>query len=174
MKLLMENWRGYLKEIGDASVPPYDFEGPEEMTEWDVVYEFYASDEFGEIMYTVQFERHPRREFKPGEKDDWRWDIGFQIGGGKPGDLTEQGQPLKIMSTVVAIIKDFIDRPEFNDGTRGFRFKGVPKKGESSRKTTQRTKLYLRFLEKHLPDDWEFNVNGKNEIFFGPKNEETE
>ena len=174
MKLIMESWRGYLQEIGDASVEPYEFEGPEEMTEWDVMYEFSASDEFGEIMYAVQFERNPRREFKPGEKDDWRWDIGFSIGEGKPGDLTEQGQPLKIMSTVVAIIRDFIDRPEAGDGTRGYSFKGVTKKGESAREQTQRTKLYLRFLEKNLPDDFEYSVKGKNEIFFGPKDEEVE
>jgi len=168
MKLLFENWRGYLKEIGDASVEPYEFEEPEEMSEWDVIYDFWASDEFGEIAYVVSFERNPRRERDP-------WEIGFEIGRGKPGDLTDQGQPLKIMSTVVAIIKDFIDnRPEFNDGTRGYRFKGVAKKGESSRKTTQRTKLYLRFLEKHLPDDFEYNIKGKNIIFFGPKNEEVE
>ncbi len=26
MKLLIENWRSYLKEIGEASLEPYDFE----------------------------------------------------------------------------------------------------------------------------------------------------
>ena len=26
MKLIMENWRGYLNEIGEASIPPYEFE----------------------------------------------------------------------------------------------------------------------------------------------------
>jgi len=25
MKLLFESWRGYLKEIGEASLEPYDF-----------------------------------------------------------------------------------------------------------------------------------------------------
>ena len=132
--------------------------------------DFYASDEFGEIPYVVSFERNPRNERDP-------WEIGYQIGKGEAGDLTDQRQPLKIMSTVVAIIKDFINnRPALNDGTRGYRFKGVSKKGESSRKTTQRTKLYLSFLEKHLPDDWEYSIKGKagNNIFFGPKNEEVE
>ena len=33
MKLLFENWRGYLKEIGDASLAPYSFKFDSQTTD---------------------------------------------------------------------------------------------------------------------------------------------
>ena len=156
MKLLFESWRGYLKEIGDASVPPYEFVS--------------SDDPEAGLDYVVEFERGVAPPYK-----DLRylWYINYDAGGGH-GGLTGEGQPLKIMSTVIAIIQDFIDNPEANQGIKRFRFTGTTKDNESARAQTQRTKLYLRFLEKNLPDDFEFGIKGKNEIFFGAKDEEEE
>ena len=163
MKLLFENWRGYLQESGEASLEPYDFElgftGEEEV--W---YDFVSSnDPNGEegSDYEVKFVSGG-----PATPDD-AWDISFDAGG--TVEETGEDQPLKIMSTVVAIVKDFIDRPELNRGMRKFVFMGIPKDIHNQPPRdgqTQRTKLYLRFLKKNMPAGTKIREAGENVIFF--------
>jgi len=132
MKLLMENFRKYLKEIGDLSLEPYEFEdyGDEEEFEGDVYYTFTTQSGtrynigFVEGMFTAN---HP-------------WLIDYSAN--ESTKTTEENEPLKVMSTIVAIIKDFISRPKLNQNN-------------------------LKFLKKNLPRDWHFRVAGENEVFFG-------
>jgi len=170
MKLLMENWRGYLNEICDLSSDPYDFK-LSWSDEEQVGYEFVSSDDLeAGLDYVVSFERGVAPPYKDLK---YLWYINYTADGSH-GRLTGEGQPLKIMSTVVAIIKDFIDNPKANQGIKRFRFTGITKGDETARNRSQRTKLYLRCLEKNLPDDFEYGIKGKNEISFGAKDKEEE
>ena len=102
MKLLIENWRNYLKEIGEASLEPYDFESgfsDEEQVGYNFVSSDNPMDEGSD--YLVKFTTGG-----PGSGDD-AWDISFEAN--ETVQTTNEGQPLKIMATVVAIVKDFID-----------------------------------------------------------------
>jgi GTP:adenosylcobinamide-phosphate guanylyltransferase len=43
--------------------------------------------------------------------------------------MTHENEPLKIMSTVVATIKEFIATPQYHKGNLKFVFEGIPKSG---------------------------------------------
>jgi len=174
MKLLFESWRGYLKEIGDAGSEPYDFEQVYDDTE-EVRYVFVSGD------LTAAAARFPHTQgseyvvkFIRGgpATPDGAWDISFEAN--ERVATTDEGQPLKIMSTIVAIIKDFIDRPELNRGLRKFVFMGVGKADEEGRDRTSRTKMYLRFLKKNMPVGTKIREAGENVIFFEIPSEEQE
>jgi len=167
MKLLMEYWRGYLQEIGEASLEPYDFESVFSGEE-EVWYNFNSSagDPALGSDYVVKFTTG-----QPGSGDD-AWDISFEAN--ETSRVTNEGQPLKIMSTVVAIVKDFIDRPELNRGMRKFVFMGVRKAQEFTGVPTQRTKMYMRFLKKNMPAGTKIREDDENVIFFELPPEEQE
>ena len=166
MKLLMENWRGYLQEIGEASLEPYDFDQVYDDEE-QVNYVFVSSDEpMQGSEYVVKFTTGG-----PATGDD-AWDISFEAN--ETVATTDEGQPLKIMSTVVAIVKDFIDRPGLNRGIREFVFAGVGKPDEEGRDRTSRTKMYMRFLKKNMPEGTKIREAGQNVIFFELPSEEQE
>jgi len=176
MKLLMENWRGYLKEIGDASAEPFDWElGPND--EAEVVYNFVSSDDpDGEdgSDYEVTFSHEitwKSDEYVKRAVPIWK--LYFEAD--QSIAQTGEGHPLRIMATVVAIVNDFISKPGVNRGILDFVFEGIDKGGEvGSKGQTSRTKLYLRFLKKNLPANFEFRIAGDNIIFFGAKDEEQE
>ena len=159
MKLLMEYWRGYLQEIGEASLEPFDFEKVFSNEE-EVWYNFNSSagDPALGSDYVVKF-----TSGGPGYPDE-AWDISFEAN--ETSRVTNEGQPLKIMSTVVAIVKDFIDRPELNRGMRKFVFMGVRKADEFTGYKTKRTKMYMRFLKKNMPAGTKIWEDDENVIFF--------
>ena len=166
MKLLIESWRNYLKEIGDAALGAYDFEQVYD-TDEEVRYVFVSGD------LSAAAARFPHTQGSeyivkfitggPAVGDD-AWDISFEAN--ETVQTTNEGQPLKIMATVVAIVKDFIDRPELNRGMRKFVFMGVGKAGEEGPERTSRTKMYMRFLKKNMPDGTKIREAGENVIFF--------
>jgi len=163
MKLLMENFRKYLNEIGDLSVAPYDFKFAFEEDE-EVYYEFTTD---AGTKYDVSFVLF---QFPVGERTvaEDLWLISFEIGGDVI--MTQENEPLKIMSTIVAVLKDFVASPKLNKGNLKFIFEGIPKLDNDDvdpAAQTGRTKLYLSFLEKNLPADWHYNITGKNIIVFG-------
>ena len=102
---------------------------------------------------------------QPGSGDD-AWDISFEAN--ETVETTNEGQPLKIMATVVAIVKDFINRPDLNRGLRKFVFFGTRKPDELTGNTTQRTKMYIRFLKKNMPTGTKIGTDSgdKNVISF--------
>jgi len=166
MKLLIESWRNYLKEIGEASLEPYDFDQVYD-TDEEVRYVFVSGD------LTAAAARFPHTQgseyvvkFTSGGVSAINdvWDISFEAN--ERVATTDEGQPLKIMSTVVAIVKNFIDRPELNRGLRKFVFMGVGKSGEEGPERTSRTKMYMRFLKKNMPAGTKIREAGENVIFF--------
>jgi hypothetical protein len=158
MKLLMEQWRKYLNEIGDLFFEPYPFK-------YDQTYEgavFYTFTTDAGSRYDVGFtNQYDNPEEEP-------WTIGFDVEDST--EMTNENQPLKIMSTIVAVINEFIHTPKLNEGNLKFVFEGIPKLDHDDidfAAQTGRTKLYLKFLKKNLPKDWDFGIAGKNIIFFG-------
>ena len=176
MKLLIESWRNYLKEIGDASAEPFDWElGSND--EDEVEYNFVSSDDpNGEdgSDYQVFFKTGTTWEDSEYVKREVPiWSVDFEAN--RSMKQTGEGHPLRIMSTIVAIVSDFISRPEVNRGILRFVFEGIDKGGEvGSKGQTARTKMYLRFLKKNLPANFEFRIAGDNIIFFGAKKETEE
>ena len=159
MKLLMENFRKYLNEIGDLSVAPYDFEFAFEEDE-EVYYEFTTD---AGTKYDVSFVRF---QFPVGERTvaEDMWVISFEIGGDVI--MTQENEPLKIMSTIVAVIKDFVASPKLNKGIRKYIFEGTPKEVEDLDDQSARTKLYMRYLKKNMPAGTRVEVTGENKVFF--------
>ena len=176
MKLLFENWRDYLKEIGDASAEPFDWElGPND--EYEVEYNFVSSDDpNGEDGSDYQVFFKKSTTWEDGEYVKRKvpiWTLDFEADASMK--QTGEGHPLRIMSTIVAIVNDFISDPELNRGILRFVFEGIDKSGEvGSKGPTARTKMYLRFLKKNLPANFEFRIAGDNIIFFGAKKETEE
>ena len=107
MKLLMEIWRGYLNEIGDASSEPYYFGRPESASDRNdfFIYNFRTP----ENNYMVQLSKNPTDS---GE-EHFYWDISYKTigsGRGDPFGETNEHKLFRVLSTIVAIIKDFIER----------------------------------------------------------------
>jgi len=179
MKLLLENWRKYINEIGEASAESYPFKLLDQSTAADlrlVTYGFNSENH----LYHVDF-----RAFLGGTKEDSTWVIDFEAspiapqvgtagsgifpGGPYSKEMTGEGRPLRIMSTVVKIIKDFVGNPQLNEGILHFRFTGMSKSGGVdlySGKETQRTRLYKIFLEKNMPPGTKVEELGTNVIAF--------
>jgi len=176
MKLLFENWRSYLKEIGDASAAAFPFAAPKSMGRDYVFYKFSSP----ENEYEVIFELDKRWASEPPV-----WDIVFEtlppktpqarVGRVSGLGMSREGIPLKIMSTVVAIIKDFISREE-SKRTNEYKFTGLRKTGggDVPGERSQRTKLYLAFLKRHMPPGTKIDTIGQNEVHFTLPSKEQE
>ena len=119
MKLLMENWRSYLKEIGDAGAEPFDW-ALTSSDEDDVEYDFVSSDDpngEGGSDYQVFFKKGTTWEDSEYVKREVPiWNLDFEANASMK--QTGEGHPLRIMSTVVAIVNDFISKPELNRGIK--------------------------------------------------------
>jgi hypothetical protein len=166
MKLLFENWRSYLKEIGDASLEPYDFEQSPGGDPDHVNYDFVSSDDPNGDEgsdYVVIFDKSLSGAFDDEVTDMWK--ISYEAD--ESMEETKEDQPLKIMSTVVAIVNDFIVSPE-SQGIRTYNFEGIEKSDEPGGQqfATTRTKMYIRFLKKNMPRGTRIEIAGNNVIFF--------
>lgn len=174
MKLLMENWRGYLNEIGEGTLEPYPYKIlPDVSHKTYTVYGFTTK----KWAYRVAF------KLTQDPDDDLQteyWDISYTAAPkdrqDDEGDSdyyslgeTGEGQPLKIMSTVVKIIKDHISNEWVNQDIPTYGFEGVPKDGEGDWDETTRTKLYIRYLEKQMPPGTEFEQDGDRVKFTVPE-----
>ena len=163
MKKLFENWRNHLKEIGDAGREPYPFKQLPSVDKGRLVmylFDAKGATEGEKLEYQVIF--------RWTQGFHYYWDIEFNVDGAIPE--TGVGEPLKIMSTVVAIIKDFINNDKINKGARKYGFEGVSKGTHNDEEVgeTQRTKLYKRYLERNLPPNSEVRISGNNVIWFCP------
>ena len=174
MKLLMENWRRHLNEIGEGSAKPYSFSKGKQYTDDYVIYQFFTA----EFEYMVTLRRDKKPSFNPDmpsdpPEDDEEWDISFKTIGaglGDPFGETGEGKPMRVMSTMVAILKDFIASGT-NLGVRSFTFEGTSRKSEeeftqdAGWPTYQRTRLYKVFLKKQVPNA-DVEEIGTNKIRF--------
>jgi len=156
MKLLMESWRKYLDEAKYIrSGTPYDFW----FSDTDVFsdYKSYRFITDGDIEYMVSFDRDEKLGEEPSgdpEEDDY-WDITYKVTSGPnirgAYELTDEGRPMQILATIVAIVKDFIKTGK-NEGLRSFQFEGSDKEGEDPREITSRTRIYKILLKEYIPE----------------------
>ena len=134
-----------LTELGEG-VPPYQWSGPQEQS--------------GNINYyfTTEDNDSYRVVFTGTEGNDWRLD--FYVKESKPnseydsGTVTNKGRQYKIISTVMDIMKDFIeDYP-----ADSIVFSGADKEGSD---TNQREEFYKKYIIKniHLLPGWDTNVD---------------
>lgn len=147
MKLLLETWRKYLAEVGDSSVKHYGFKlsYPEKIKDIDDYVSFKFESDAGH-KYNVNF------NLDIGPPGKVPWEISFDVNDSI--EMTRENEPLKIMSTIVAVIKEFIATPQYNKGNLKFVFEGTRKGAEflmPMEEPTSRTKLYTRFLKKNMP-----------------------
>jgi hypothetical protein len=165
MKLLMENFKKYLNEIGDLSVEPYPFKLHKQFRDGEVFFEF-KSDAGSQ--YYVGFAE------KIGPPGEVPWEISFDVD--ESTELTHENEPLKIMSTVVATIKEFIATPQYHKGNLKFVFEGIPKSGsiDSTWVPTKRTNLYMRYLKKNMPPATEIEQIGNVVKFEVPSENDEE
>jgi hypothetical protein len=135
-----------LTELGEG-VPPYQWTGPKEQS-GNVNYYFTTEDN---DLYRVTFTGT--------EGNDWRLDFGVKES--KPdneyynsGAVTNKGRQYKVISTVMDIMKDFIESYPANV----ISFSGADKEGS---KTNQREELYKKYIIKniHLLPGWDTNVD---------------
>lgn len=168
MKLLMESWRGYLKEVGDASLAPYPFEL------YDAKQDIGADDD-AEVRYSFSTEGYDYLVVFYGQYLDQggQWDISYQDANTGGVDETGEGSPLRTLTTIVAIVKEFIATPELSRGIKRFQFAGVPKgygvgmsTAGSWKTDTARTKLYKAYLKKNMPPGTKIEDDGENKIVF--------
>jgi len=73
------------------------------------------------------------------------WTMQFGTIGGTPDEITNEGKPLQVMSTLLQITTDFIERFKPN----ALQFK--PEKDESREDDKRRFNLYMQFIKKNIP-----------------------
>jgi hypothetical protein len=131
-----------LKEIGEGTTP-YKWSGPEESMSGGAIYYFTTED--GDY-YKVRFD---------GTIDN-AWELNFYVkneGEYDSGTVTNKGRQFKIISTIMDIIKSFVEEYPADLIT----FTGSDKAGST---TNQRDLLYKRYIEKniHQLPGWDTNV----------------
>lgn len=133
-----------LNEIGEGTKPYH--------------WEFVDEDEDGNYFYSFQTEKN-YYDVGIANLEDGMYDLSFNaMSGDWDNDLdTNEGVPLKVLSTVVEIAKDFIAKvqPEI------VIFRPIKtKKGDEKEKDQRRSKLYGAYLKKHLPSGYNLMTLG--------------
>ena len=157
MKLLIENWKHYLNEIGDAGQTPYAFKRlgmvmPTALSNDKASYMFKTEGGYEYVVSIIQLESYGPGGGSDGESS--YWEIGFKTRS-EGFELTNEGKPLKVMSTIVHVVKDLLaNLPEEKYPVK-FTFDGALKSGEGNEKEGVRTKLYKRYIRSILGKDIE-------------------
>jgi len=74
------------------------------------------------------------------------WEMQFGTTGGTPDEVTNEGQPIKIMSTIVLIMKEFINKNKPNV------IKVKPTKNNDN--DMRRHNLYMAYIKKNMQQDY--------------------
>ncbi len=137
-----------LKEMGEG-VRPYYF-GIDYDTDVSVQYGF---DTDKNVEYQVSFDLLDEAEADAAYSHMETWDVSFaarEIGKGQSFDtsiITNKGDVFKVMSTVIATVKDFLND---HDDVGQLRF-DPSQTGSDPNTKRQRAQLYLAFIKKQFP-----------------------
>jgi hypothetical protein len=140
-------------EIGDASLQPYPFTSKQMtwMGEWRILFDFTTDKN---IEYTAALlENYP-----PDKKE---YEFTFYPKGGNFKDIVNKGELFKVMSTIVAILKDGIN--QLNDRGGWNKIKFSPSK--SFKGDERRANLYQSYISKNLPSNIKVS-GGTNKVTF--------
>ncbi len=120
-----------ISEVGEGSSTAYPFQ-------FDNI-----SD--NEVHYYFSTEGFDYDVILNGDQRSGKWNMQFGAIGGTPSDVTNEGKPLKIMSTLLNITNDFIKKFEPNV----LMFK--PEKNEEyDGDDKRRYNMYMAFIKKHM------------------------
>jgi hypothetical protein len=148
--------------VPDKDITPVDNNGNvlKEIGEGTKTYPwtFNDEDEDGNYFYSFETEKS-HYDVGIANLEDGMYDLSFNaMSGDWDADLdTNEGVPLRVISTVVEIAKDFIAKvqPEI------VIFRPIKtKKGDEKEKDQRRSKLYGAYLKKHLPSDYNLMTLG--------------
>jgi hypothetical protein len=152
-----------MRDYGKKNVAVYDLPQVESLNEIGegtkpYHWEFVDEDEDGNLFYAFQTERS-HYDVGIANLEDRMYDLSFNaIGKDWDTDLdTNEGVPLRVLSTVVEIAKDFIAKvdPEI------VIFRPIKtKKGDEKEKDQRRSKLYGAYLKKNLPSNYNLMTVG--------------
>lgn len=130
-----------LIEYGEATLPPYPFTF-DNISYNEVNYNFDTED--GDD-YIVMFNLADRIKRI--------WELQFGVVGGKPSDVINKGRRDKVMSTIVKIVNDFINRFKPNY------IKFEPSKNDEYEEThgkldTRRFDMYMAYIKNNMRPDY--------------------
>jgi len=147
-----------ISEVGDASVPAYPFKF--ENTSFNEVNYYFDTEEDEYIVMVNNVDVHAGV-----------WEMQFGTVGGTPDDVVDKGNMYQVLSTILEITNDFIDRFRPNI----LRFKPSKKKEEDkyNEKTgrkknvdpNQRFNLYMEFIKKNMRQDYSISKYGDYIVF---------
>ena len=152
-----------MRDYGKLNLNVYDLQASQpinEIGEGTKTYhwEFVEKDEDGNYFYSFQTEKS-HYDIGIANLDDGIYDLSFNaVGRDWDTDLdTNEGVPLRVLSTVVDIAKDFIKRadPEI------VIFKPIKTKESNKQDDMRRYKLYGAYLRKNLPPDYKLTDTGE-------------
>jgi len=152
-----------MRDYGKLNLSVYDLPASEplnEIGEGTKTYhwEFVEKDEDGNYFYSFQTEKS-HYDVAVADLEDGIYDLSFNaIGADWDTDLdTNEGVPLRVLSTVVDIARDFIKRanPEV------VIFRPIKTKEANRQDDMRRYKLYGAYIKKNLPPDYKLIDSGE-------------
>ncbi len=136
--------RDILKEVGEATTTPYKWK--KASTKENTVFFTFTTDQ--DTSYKVALENYIYEDFHDDNKELPAIDVSFGIkenGAYSPSLLTNKGEMYRVMSTIVDIIKDYLNR---NKMIKVIMYEPLKKEGE---KGFKRNDLYMAFIKKQIP-----------------------
>ena len=144
--MTFRNWTDSLNEVGDASQKPYIWNRKVSKDE-DVV-------EAVDYRFTTDLDTNYVAFFQM--VGDGEFEFGFNIPGGNQAQVSNKGELFRVMATMVAIMKDFMGLLGNNWESISFSGSKDPSRGEDNR----RDKLYMAYIQKHLPSTVKVGTDG--------------
>ena len=137
--MTFRNWTDSLNEVGDASQKPYSWnrrvsKDPDDGLIEGVDYRFTTDLDTN---YVAFFQMVGPMEYE----------FGFNIPGGNQAQTSNKGELFRVMATMVAIMKDFMDLMGNDWSEISFSGSKDPSRFDDNR----RDKLYMAYIKKHLP-----------------------
>ena len=136
--------RDILKEVGEATSVPYKWK--KASTKRRTVFFTFTTDQ--DTSYKVALENLEYKDFKENDKELPAIEVSFGIkenGAYSPTTVTNKGEVYRVMSTIVDIIKDYLNR---NKMIKAIIYEPLKKEGE---KGFKRNDLYMAFIKKQIP-----------------------
>jgi hypothetical protein len=135
--------RDILSEIGEASTTPYKWK--KISTKEDTVFFTFTTDQ--DTPYKVALENYTYEDYHE-NKEYPAIEVSFGVkerGEYSTTAVTNKGEMYRVMSTIVAIVKDYLKR---NDNIKAIIYEPVKKESDTEYK---RNSLYMAFIKKQIP-----------------------
>lgn len=151
-----------LAEIGESN-NPYDIRVIKSNI-YTGLYQFEDENKNKYRCHIVYIDDYYSISFEVKTKDDTEYDV---------DTIVNQGKLFRVMSTVVACIRKYIDSMGDQLDGKIFEFSGTYKENDG-RKVSQRTSLYLAFLKKQLPPEYVYQQRSNFVVFWKPVENKTD